>query len=65
MIASAIKALEQFRNYILDQVVGILKSHEAKIMEDLQLIPNVGPLALIAKEYIVKGKKSNVIVNSS
>lgn len=35
MIASAIKALEQFRNYILDQVVGILKSHEAKIMEDL------------------------------
>lgn len=54
---STIKAHEQFRIYKLVQVAGILRTHESKMMEDMKIVPKVGPLALVAKGDVVKEKK--------
>ena len=52
------KVHEQFKNYSLARLVGILVSHETELMEDANSIPNACPLAFSAKEERGKGKKS-------
>jgi hypothetical protein len=48
MIVSTIKAHEQFKNYTLAKMVGILKSHEEEIKKE-DTISSLGNLALITK----------------
>lgn len=52
---SQVKAHEQFKNYTLAVLVGVLKSHEDGVTND-SLVSNLGTLALI-----VKGKKAAVL----
>lgn len=62
MIASAVKEHDQFKNYRLTWVVGILMSHEDEIMESVKLTTNEGPLTLVVK---VKKSKEKVVVADS
>lgn len=64
-IVSTIKAYEQFRNYSLAKMVGILRSHETKVLEEVKYVPNVGPLAFVVKFDGSKGKKSEVFKDDS
>lgn len=54
LIISTIKAHGQFKNYNLARMVGILKTHETKVMGEVKPISNVGPLAFIANEENTK-----------
>lgn len=60
-IVSKVKAHEQFKNYNLIQVIGISRTHESEVMEDVKVVSKPGPLALVAKGDIVKEKKPKVI----
>ncbi|KAI3499728.1 hypothetical protein L1887_35537 [Cichorium endivia] len=53
-IVSTIKAHEEFKNYTLAKVMGILKSHEKEITSEAKTTTSLGSLALVAK-----GKKAN------
>lgn len=46
---SIVKAHEQFKNYTLAKLVGILKSHESEVTKDGKIVSIMGSLALIAK----------------
>ena len=44
-----IKAHEQFKNYSLSKLVGILRSHEDKVTSDGKVVSRMGSLDLVAK----------------
>ena len=58
VMASTVKAHEQFRNYSLAKMVGILRSHEEEVLKD-NLISNLGTLAFVAKGKIQKTEDSD------
>lgn len=55
-IVLIVKAHEQFKNYSLATMVGILRSHETEVLDDVKYVPNAGPLAFIVKVDGSKGK---------
>lgn len=58
MSTSTVKAHKSFKNYSLEQVVGILKSHEHEVMDNAKSSVDAFPLALVVKGEIVKENKS-------
>ena len=48
-MVSIVKAHEQFKNYSLPKLVGILKSHESEVTKEMKVVSNLGSLALISK----------------
>ncbi|KAL7604947.1 hypothetical protein Lser_V15G14522 [Lactuca serriola] len=51
-VVSTVKAHEQFKNYTLAKLVGILKSHENEVTKEEKFVSGIGSLA-----HIAKGKK--------
>lgn len=49
VVVSTMKAEEQFKNYLLAKLVGILKSHERKVTKETKVVLGMGSLALVAK----------------
>ena len=47
---------EQFNSYYLANFVGILRSHEVEVTEDVKLVSSLGSLALVAKGKKVAGE---------
>ena len=48
-VVSTVKGHEQFRNYTLAKLVGILKSHEREVTKETEVVSSMGSLALVAK----------------
>lgn len=46
---STIKVHEQFKNYTLAKLVGIMKAHESEISKEANVMLGMGSLALVAK----------------
>ncbi|XP_052621094.1 uncharacterized protein LOC111908797 [Lactuca sativa] len=46
---STVKAHDQFKNYSLANLVGILKSHENEVTNEAKVVSGMGSLALVAK----------------
>ena len=66
-VVSTMKAHEQFKNYYLAQLVGILRSHEDEVTNEGKVVSSMGSLALVAKgKKIVKKVRIliSLIVNS-
>ena len=51
-MVSIVKAHEQLKNYSLAKLVGIIRSHEDKVTNEVKVVSGMGSLALV-----VKGKK--------
>ena len=49
VVVSTVKAHEQFKNYTLVKLFGILKSHENEVTKEVKVVSGMGSLALIAK----------------
>ena len=43
------KAHEQFKNYSLAKLIGILRSHEDEVTSEGKVVSGMGSLALVAK----------------
>ncbi|KAL7603227.1 uncharacterized protein LOC111890346 [Lactuca sativa] len=49
VVVSKVKAHEQFRNYSLEKLLGILKSHESEVTKETKVVSGMGSLAMVAK----------------
>ena len=47
-VGSIVKAHEQFKNYLLAQLVEILRSHKDEVKKEGKVISDIGSLALVA-----------------
>ena len=48
VVVSKVKLHEQFRNYSLTKLVGILRSHEGEVTSEGNVVSGMGSLALVA-----------------
>ena len=48
-VVSTVKAHEQFKNYTLAKLVGILKARESEVTKEANVVSGMGSLALVAK----------------
>ena len=48
-VVSIVKAHEQFKNYTLAKLVGILRSHEDEVTKEAKVVSRMRSLALVAK----------------
>ena len=57
-VVSTVKDHEQFQNYTLVKLVGILKSHESEVTKEVKVVFRKGSLALIKKGKTVADDES-------
>ena len=48
-VVSTVKVHEQFKNYSLSKLVGILKAHESDVIKEAKVVFGIESLALVAK----------------
>lgn len=65
LIISNFKAHEQFKDYSLSKMVGIIKSHEKEVLNEAKNVSNVGLLTFVAKTEGSKGKASKIVQDDS